>query len=736
MHRSIAAKLAVSIGVAALALGMLFSFFYVAGAYSEDVAEAQDRALQYLQQSASATSEAVFQLDAVLAEEILADLLLARIFLDIRVIDDIGQQFAYAAQDTGNVDLPYMFFRPEPVLVSIDLTGQDGRAMGFLEAYIDQRFIVSELARDYLIAVGFIIAESLMIAITLFFVVMRTVAGPLVKLSQSLESVIPGSEQKLTELDGHKEDEFGRLIQVINTFLEITASSRKEIESNQKKIEDILNGLRECIVVTSIQGEILNVNKAASEFLGIGSFELIGQYFAEYFPQSSWEQVERIVHQESADANEVIECKINAPARDSKEALIALSSIRIDFESELANLWVFTDITAIKQAEAERNKLESQLRQSQKMEVLGTLASGIAHDFNNVLGAVSGYAELATVESDEAKRQSYLDQVTNASQSAKQLIKGILSFGRHREEFWENCRITQIIQDSLALVRRTIPPSITIEFNCNDQEVVINADPTLIQQVFINLITNSAAAIGNEPGSINISVQQVESGEGHANEQESASGFVEIVVVDSGPGIPAEIVDRIFDPFFTTKAEGKGTGLGLSLVKSIIESSGGWVELQSSSVGTEFKIYLPAVNSPGLVEGKSENVALFRGDAERILLAEDNEVLANLYQEILTRAGYSVDLCVDGADAWEIYKTSPDQFDLVISDQSMPNLDGSNLLKKIWEKNENQAVILMTGNTSSISVTSPPIPQLFRLIQKPFSTESLQRSIQEILKAI
>jgi len=362
------------------------------------------------------------------------------------------------------------------------------------------------------------------------------------------------------------------------------------------------------------------------------------------------------------------------------------------------------DITHKKLAEMERLRLERELRQSQKMEAIGTLAGGIAHDFNNMLASVIGNAELSREDlPPEHPVQHYLGRIMEAGQRAADLVRQIMSFSRAQDYEPKPIRLAQAIEDGLKLLRSSIPRSVEIKENLLAQEEVILGDVTQVQQILMNLCSNAAQAMGGE-GEMRVGLVKVEVTEALAQDispDMPPGPYLCLSVRDSGQGISPANLPRIFDPFFTTKEVGKGTGMGLSVVHGLVRAHGGFITAESSpGEGSLFAVYLPVLDAPIAQEQPLEQ-ELPRGH-ERVLFVDDEAPIAELGRQLLSRLGYRVTAVTSSIQALETFRADPGGYDLVLTDYTMPGMTGEKLTRELLEINPRLPVIICTGYSERV----------------------------------
>ena len=417
--------------------------------------------------------------------------------------------------------------------------------------------------------------------------------------------------------------------------------------------------------------------------------------------------------------------------------LIVRKAVISGHEADLSRVMVsITDVTELNRAHSERERLETQLRQSQKMEALGTLAGGIAHDFNNILSALFGFTELALHKAKaKVNVENELDQILKSAARAKDLVKQILSFSRKTEQEKQYIRLSELVRDALKLLRATLPSTIELSLNILKEENHIFADPTQIHQVVMNLCTNSAHAMRGTGGIISIQIDEAEIIDTPAGmlDQINPGRYMLFSIVDSGQGIPPDIVDKIFDPYFTTKDIGQGTGLGLSVVHGIVANNGGGIKVRSvRDQGTTFTIYLPACREERDQDHQMDTDLVPSGK-ERILFVDDEHILRVVGRDLLEHLGYTVAVFESSLDALEYFKSSPRDIDLVITDQTMPGLTGMELAAEILAIRPEIPIIICTGYSEDLTREKALEAGIEDLMEKPVTMQKLAVKVREAL---
>ncbi len=395
------------------------------------------------------------------------------------------------------------------------------------------------------------------------------------------------------------------------------------------------------------------------------------------------------------------------------------------------------DITELKRAEDERQKLQMQLIHSQKMESIGTLAGGIAHDFNNILGVIIGYTELAQNDAPPGSLLARnLEKVQEASNRAATMVKQILAFSRQSVIERVPLDAASLVKESISFLRPSLPSTITIRQHIDTATKPIFADPTQVHQILINFCTNAFHAMELTGGTLEISLKNCEICQEDLLQHPGLhpGSFVELTISDTGCGIEPQVWGRIFDPYFTTKGVGKGTGMGLAIVHGIVKSYGGFITGASEpGVGTVFRVYFPALeqeSSPG-VESSVQTIPFGN---ERILFIDDEEMLVELGKMMLASLGYTVTGLTDSAEALAAFERHPDQFDVVITDQTMPGLTGSELALRMLQIRPELSIILCTGYSSIISKEKAMAMGIKGFVPKPFTRQDIALIIRKVLE--
>ena len=531
----------------------------------------------------------------------------------------------------------------------------------------------------------------------------------------------------------------GRPLRMYGTHGDITERKQVEdkINTSQKLLQRIIDLLPVRVFWKDNNLRFLGCNEILVKDAGVNSPEdLIGK---DDF-QMSWKEQAEMYQEDDKSVMNSGKSRLNIEELQTtpKGDKIWLKTSKVPLTDLQGNtiglLGIYEDITERKQAEQEKKNNEIQLRQSQKMEAIGTLAGGIAHDFNNILGSIIGYAELVKDDISEGTI-AYQNQkeVLIAAKRAKELVKQILTFSRKDEAKLVPVKINSIVADSLKMLRSSLPTTIEIshDINCTNS---IMANETHIHQVLMNLCVNASHAMEDNGGILQISLSDVNidldtmTSDGNLKQ----GSYVKLLVKDTGSGMSREVQNRIFEPFFTTKEVGKGTGMGLSVVHGIVENHNGIITVDSKpGEGTTFEIFFPCVVDIEIKENEDSEIAF--GNRERILLVDDQKNLVDMATQMLTRMGYEVVGKTDSVEALCIFREDPSKFDLVITDQIMPKMKGTELAKEILNIRPEIPIVLCTGYCENIDSEVIDAIGIKMLVMKPVDRIKISRIIREIL---
>jgi PAS domain S-box-containing protein len=482
----------------------------------------------------------------------------------------------------------------------------------------------------------------------------------------------------------------------------------------------------EPIIVARSDGTVVEANPAFLGMFGYTSNEVVGRTSTELGMWRHPETRARLLERFQRDGR-VSNAEAQLITKNGEVRTLLLSIHPTEFAEGRHVLWFGRDIT-------NHRLVERQLRQSQKLESIGTLAGGIAHDFNNILAVIFGYNEMARSSGASQEVQKYLDEIMVGAKRARDLVKQILAFSRRSETVNHPIRVSTILKETVRLLQATLPATIDVSSSVKaDGEVL--GDPSQLHQVFMNLCTNAYQAMRTSGGKLAIRTERFERSQPQDRHSELTGPILAVEIADNGVGIAPSHVDRIFEPYFTTKEVNEGTGLGLSVVHGIVSDMGGTISVRSRpGAGTTFRIEFPIVEEqraedPG--QGPERAGPTRNG---RIMFVDDEAHIARVYTRLLMSHGFSVTSFTNGHAAFDAYRKAPDSFDVVVTDQTMPGLTGIQLAGKLQALRPDLPIILCTGYSEIVSPDSAEARGLFAYLLKPVSADELSATIRAALE--
>jgi PAS domain S-box-containing protein len=509
---------------------------------------------------------------------------------------------------------------------------------------------------------------------------------------------------------------------------------QQKLEESRVEWEKCFDAITDIVTIQDSSCQITRANKATCDFFNASLHEIIGKKCYELFcgTSSRCEGCHGIPELSDTDST-------SATIKNSTSAVIFNKTLGKTFHVSLSPITgggKVDSIVHVARDITEQKNMEEKLYQSKKMESLGVLAGGIAHDFNNILSAILGFSELAKQECLQGGNPvEDIDEVITSGRRAVDLVNQILAFGRKSEHHLQSFEPHLVVKEAMKMLRATIPTSITINEDISSDCGMIQADPIKIHQILVNLFTNARQSIGNENGKITVKLRRQEIDSSTSDQSNLPSGpYLVLQVRDTGQGMDKETIERIFEPYFSTKEAGKSSGLGLAIIYGIVEDYKGLIEVESvPGKGTSFEIYIPALleNVSPAVEAVSDSAPLT--GKETILVVDDEQSLVNLQKKVLERLGYTVFAMTNSEEALEKFREDPECFDLMITDQTMPNLCGFNLAVDVLKIKPGFPVILCSGYTSAVTEEDTLAEGIKRYVTKPVGNKALAIMVRELL---
>ena len=552
-------------------------------------------------------------------------------------------------------------------------------------------------------------------------------------------------------------------------------ATNQELHRKFKEFETIFTSIPAAVVYTNNQLEIVLCNAALYEMFGYQPEEIIGQPFSKLLPNQEAFETQRpswlnLSLEKRKSHFEEEYCRKNgerffgdvvgaviadheshffgyfviiSDITETKQIAQELAKYRHRLEElvetrtcelKTSNENLQNEIDQRQQVEQERLLLEAKLRQSQKMEAIGTLAGGIAHDFNNIL---HGIMLSATVLKDQLPTEMTLQRkaeiILEFGKRGEELIRQILTYSHRNEEDLVPFRVTPVVKEALRMIRAALPTTIVIEEHIDCPQDQILGNPSQIHQIIINLCNNAGYEMQESGGRITVDLTAIAPASHHEIFSHGKAGtYLQLSIQDTGRGMPPEIQERIFEPFFTTKPVGEGTGLGLSVLHGIVENHQGTISVHSEvGKGTIFQILLPLIET--IAESDALTVKKSHRGSERILLVDDEKEVVDLEKRMLELFGYTTTAISSSVEAVEVFRTQPDNFDIVITDQTMPQMTGFQLSEALFKIRPDTPVILATGYGNAQIPKKTDHTNIRAVLKKPFEGEELTKTIREIM---
>ncbi|MBP9059466.1 MAG: response regulator [Rhodoferax sp.] len=508
----------------------------------------------------------------------------------------------------------------------------------------------------------------------------------------------------------------------------------EELQLSKDRLASIINSSLDAIICVDQDHRITIFNPTAAELFQCASAQALGSQLERFLPDA----VQTLSNAQLTTHTQLGE--MTGRTATGKPVAIE-ASVSFERHPEGNTITLFArDLTARKKIEAHRNALESQLRESHKMQAVGTMAGGIAHDFNNIISAILGNAELAKEDAGECSPALVsLAEIDKAGRRARDLVRQILTFSRNESPKRIPIHLADVIEETVRLLKVALPPTVELLVNTDPDTPAVLADATQVEQALLNLCTNAIQSIGTRRGTVSIELgHKLIADDGPVERRGGARGqHVRLTVRDTGSGIDAETLQRVFEPFFTTKPVGQGTGLGLAVVHGIMRTHMGTVDVQSTpNVGSVFTLYFPVAQEtfvPAIPQAPKHKIV--QGMGKRVMYVDDDEALVFLIERALTRKGFAVNTFTDPRKAVAALREQPMDFDLVVTDYNMPGYCGVELLREARLIRPELPVALASGYVTPEIEESAMAEGARALIHKPNDVDEMCETLERLLQA-
>ena len=638
-----------------------------------------------------------------------------------------------------------------------------GDVVGSVELGLTKRLYQAQLKHIIITGLYTILALITVLYIIITLSAKRFIRKPLDEFALRLEALANGDYKNHHQQIPHVEleaimENFNKMASEIKareqSLIDANEALRSEIQEREKaetllreseqRYRSLHDNMPLGVFRTEMDGQVLSFNPAIYKMFHIPEKEDIRSINTNDFYENSQDRQRLLNEFLSGRQVKGYQCLMKRFDGEPIWGSISASAIK-DKTGHFQYIdGILEDITERKQVEEDKESLQNQLLQLQKMEAIGTLAGGIAHDFNNILGGIIGYAELARTEiesvddEDEAflaNLEEYLGYIFEAGNRARDLVKQILNFSRQGTSSKVAMDLKALTRECIKLMESVLPKTISVQSEMDAQKNTVLADPSQIHQVIMNLGTNAYHTMRESGGCLTFRLENVK-----LSQAKSFSGitimpgnYIKLTVKDTGVGIPFHLRERIFDPYFTTKAVNEGTGLGLSVSLGIVQSHGGLLELEDTSeIGTTFSVFLP-VSEEQIPESEKEEKQIAMGNNEHVLVVDDEPFFLDVMQQILKTLSYRVTAFQSSRQALEKLREEPYAFDILITDQTMPGLTGVQLAAETIKINPNLPIILCSGYSDTVSKATAANFGITKFLLKPISQRELASSLRKVL---
>ncbi len=529
-----------------------------------------------------------------------------------------------------------------------------------------------------------------------------------------------------------------RLVRAIGEQVDIALSKARlyaEANANARRYSDLVTNLGEGIAVVDLEERFRFANPAAEAVFGVAPGGLVGRSLADFLsPAELAHALAETVKRRQGESSRY-ELVIRRTDGETRQIEVVATPQRDPNDEVTGTQGIFRDVTDVRRAEEERARLQGQLQQAQKMEAVGRLAGGVAHDFNNLLQVIIGYSELALGSlTREAAPSEEIRTILDAARRSVDLTRQLLAFARKQEVAPRVIDLNESISKALKMLRRLIGEDVELIWKPGPSLWLVKVDPAQVDQILVNLATNSRDAIeGVGELTVTTSNRVIDAAWCRTHEGCVPGAYVVLTVSDTGKGMAPDVLQHVFEPFFTTKGVGQGTGLGLATVYGIVKQNRGFVDVQSEpGLGSTFRILLPSVAEPAEESPIEPDGTAYRG-SETILVVEDEDSIAKLTERILTRPGYSVLRARTPGEALDLVQRGAERPTLLLTDVVMPEMNGKELFQRLLARQPDIKALFMSGYTADVISQRGVIEEGTQFIQKPFSSRDLAVKVREVL---
>ncbi len=519
-------------------------------------------------------------------------------------------------------------------------------------------------------------------------------------------------------------------LRMVGTIQDVT--SQRQSLQKLELLQCAIDQASETIVITDHEAKIIYVNPAFSKITGYSIDEAIGKnprilQSGETKPEVFKKMWQTLVAKKNWRGHFY-----------NKKKDGTLYEEEVSISPLLDNAKKISHYIAVKRDVSNEKQLHRQLLQAQKMEAIGTLAGGIAHDFNNILTILIGNLELVMMFDLEENHPALkgLNKALAASQRAKDLTNQILTFSRHRTEELQPLKATPIIKETIKLINASLPANIELQTTTKATNDMIQADPSSLHQILLNLCNNASQAMQNCGGKLGVKLinRKIDAPSATPSSDLKPGDYLELSISDNGTGIRPEIIEKIFEPYFTTRTTGQGSGLGLATVHGIVKKLGGEIILESKlGCGSTFTVLLPIMDYHASITDSLTELLKLPTGCEELLLVDDEKGIVELHRQILEKLGYRISTCSDGNSAFKTIKHNLQKFDLILTDMTMPGISGIELVRKSLQLNPNLRFILGTGYNDTFNREEALALGIKEFYNKPLRTDSLAKLIRQVL---